>query len=262
MLHGAVKINRVGATLAVLGAAQRELLRRTDCKDGNNNGRLGTALQQWLPILDRNNRHYTKDHLVWGLLVGGIVPLLYDAAASGENAACVEVGRLGLSAILTVLRGESGYNDMFGTSGSDLVDGSMDVFLGNDELDSDEKSCGQKGFARSVAVHMAALTALSNLLVAAHPVMPRHAGKIMCELVVYLRRLSSVSKSGSGDGGHRGIQRAAVQQLALHAAAIAAVICGDRAMAVLNHIAESEEYDDGVLDTVESIRFHALKVNA
>lgn len=124
MLHEAVKLHRTGATLAVLGAVQHKLFRRAfpwnDDNHCNNNKRRRTvvaALRQWLHILDRNNCHYAQDLLVWGLLYGGIVPLLYDCASSSENAAaCVEVGRLGLSALLPVLRGgaEATYGGLAG----------------------------------------------------------------------------------------------------------------------------------------------------
>lgn len=255
MLHKAVQIHRTGSTLAVLGAAQRELFRRataTGSLNEDHRRRTVTALQQWLLILDRNSRHYTKDYLVWGLLVGGIVPLLYDcavAACSGDNAeACVEIGRLGLSALLPVIRGEA------------ALDGGIDsthnsVFAGNNNDIDEWKVCDTgREVAVSAFVQMAALTALSNLLVAAHPIMPRHAGKIVCELVALLRRLSTVDHVAPSSP-----QRLAVRKLALHTAGIAVVICGDPALVILDHIASgSVEYDDGVLDTVETIRAQAV----
>jgi hypothetical protein len=92
MLHEAVKLHRTGATLAVLGAVQHELFRRAfpwnDDNHCNNNKRRRTvaaALRQWLHILDCNNCHYAQDHLVWGLLYGGILPLLYDCASSSDK---------------------------------------------------------------------------------------------------------------------------------------------------------------------------------
>ena len=42
----------------------------------------------------------------------------------------------------------------------------------------------------SLAVQVAALSALSNLLVAAHPIMSRHAQKLLCECLAYLQRHS------------------------------------------------------------------------
>jgi hypothetical protein len=236
-------------TLALLGAAQRELFHRSAAASKDSKRRQ-TALQQWLLILDRNNCHYTKDHLVWGLLSGGIVPLLYDCACSAENAECIEVGRLGLSALLPVIRGDSGYDSLF-RDNNNYFSGSLDVFVGNDEVDLKDPD-KIKSFALSVSVQMAALTALSNLLVAAHPIMPRHARKIICELVAFLRNMSTSAAEDDVSS-----QRLTVQQLAFHTAAMAMVICGDPAIVILDGIAGSEEYDDGVVNIVREIRLQA-----
>jgi hypothetical protein len=179
MLEKNIQICRQGPTLVLLGLAQRRLFQVLFTIDDRYRQRRCQATHQWLRILDRHSRHFTKGYLVWGLLVGGIVPLLYDHAVSDENADALEVGRLGLQALLPTIRGECGYDNLDGKS---LWNAAATVYDGKDTDDMNLHS-GDRGVLLSVAVTIPALVALSNLLMSAHPIMPRHAGKIICELV-------------------------------------------------------------------------------
>jgi hypothetical protein len=292
-LEQAIARHRVGLTLAVLGVAQRALFHRRheihrrdkDHLSAQASFAQGTAamLHTWLLILDRHSRHYTKQHLIWGLLYGGIVPLLYDAASAALDPAtstasgvyCVEVGRLGLSALFSVLREESDYTNLFGDhcTTSNLDDILYETSSSVDGTDNETMHRRQR-FELSIAVHMAALTALLNLLVAAHPIMDHHAGKIMCELVAYLCKLNSVIDQGNLADQHVGLDSpqsslatesfgsvVAVYQLASHTAAVALVVCGEPAQCVLTRI-ESSEYNNRVVEVVATMRRGALDMQA
>jgi len=243
MLSTAVRICRVGGTLAVLGLAQRHLQMRVFPKDPRNTDpmilRRRQFTQQWLLLLDKNNRHITQDYLVWGLLMGGITSLLFDHARCGENADALDLGRLGLSALLPVLRGECGFCDVGDSDDTmDSVEATL-LFTGSRGVSTACALSKSQRQAISLAVQVAALTALSNLLVAAHPIMPRHAGKLMCELVAYTRRHT---------------HHTLIRPLALEVAARALVVGGGPAVKVLDHIVASDAYYDKILETIEMIR--------
>lgn len=264
MLSNAVRICRVGGTLALLGLAQRHLLvrlfeRETSSSNGNRGQnyeqlvlRRRQVTQQWLSLLDRHNRHVTKDYLVWGLLMGGVAPLLYDHAHAGENADAVELGRLGLSALLPVLRGECGFCDLRYESideNDDIYTAQQDIFAGctSDDENEDTATLKSNRMAIAVAVQVAALAALSNLLVAAHPIMSRHAGKLLCSCLAYVRRHSDHNK---------------IQPLALDVALRVFVVAGDPASAILKRIVSSNELDSQMLELVGDIENHAVKYRA
>ena len=243
MLSTAVRTCRVGGTLAVLGLAQRHLLMRVLSKDPRSTDpfilRRRQVTQQWLLLLDKNNRHITQDYLVWGLLMGGITSSLFDHARCGENADALEVGRLGLSALLPVLRGECGFCDVGDSDDTmDSVEASL-LFSGSRGFSTACALSKTQRQAISLAVQVAALTALSNLLVAAHPIMLRHAGKLMCELVAYTRRHT---------------HHTLIRPLALKVAARALVVGQGPAVKVLDHIVASDAYDGSILETIEMIR--------
>ena len=123
----------------------------------------------FLTILDKHS-HEVSDpkELLWSLLVGGIIPLLYQHARKRDcidNVDALEMGRLGLTALLPIVRYSGGWslNDDIGTEKRD--------------------SCPtRKLLAPSVI-------SLVYLLQAAYPIMPRHGGKIMSELLALLGNL-------------------------------------------------------------------------
>ena len=154
LLLEAVKLcPREGPTMALLGLAQHELFQKLSGSQYIIWRRKAT--QQWLMILEKN-RFQTSDPLVWGLLVGGVVPFLYDHAGR-QNADALELGRVGLMAILPLMRHGSG--------------------------------------TQSEEIRLAALVALLNLLISAYPIMPHHGGKIMCELLAFMGHLEDQKSS-------------------------------------------------------------------
>jgi hypothetical protein len=186
LLYDAVKTCRNGPTLVLLGLAQRHLfLRLTADADASRFAETTVykkkqlqATQQWLLILDRNNRHYVREHLIWGVLVA-VLPLLHDHARSADEWEALELGRLGLSALLPVLRGAS----------SGLV------------IDDVSESKDERIFNQTA--EFLALAALCNLIVAAYPIVPHHIGKITCELIAYLRRTHGAPTHPLSQATHR-----------------------------------------------------------
>jgi hypothetical protein len=182
------KTCRDGRTLVLVGNAQRHLLRLLQSQRSDVQMRRRQATQQWFTILD-TARHRTSDEkLVWGLLIV-LIPLLYDHVQQ-ENADAMEVGRLGLSALLPIVR---------------LTDASEFSVHGRQ-------------------VPLLAVVALSNLLAAAHPIMHKHANKLICGLVACLGYLSSQEEKGTTDDVAK-----EKRLIVLHVAAETAIICGNNA---------------------------------
>jgi hypothetical protein len=183
-----VKTCRDGRTLVMVGGAQRNLLRLLQSKRSDVQMRRRQATQQWFTILD-TARHRTSDEkLVWGLLIV-LIPLLYDHMQQ-ENADAMEIGRLGLSALLPIVR---------------LTDASEFSVHGHQ-------------------VPLLAVVALSNLLVVAHPIMHKHASKLICELVACLGYLSLQEDKETTDDTTR-----EKRLIVLHVTAQTAIICGNNA---------------------------------
>ena len=72
---------RHGLALALVGLAQTNLLSKLH--PTNEHKLRLKATQQCLMILDRNR--YTNTKLVWGLLVGGVHPLLHYGALNNKE---------------------------------------------------------------------------------------------------------------------------------------------------------------------------------
>jgi hypothetical protein len=270
MLEKNIQICRQGPTLVLLGLAQRRLFQVLFTIDDRYRQRRRQATHQWLRILDRHSRHFTKGYLVWGLLVGGIVPLLYDHAVSDENADALEVGRLGLQALLPTIRGECGYDNLDGKS---LWNAAATVYDGKDTDDMNLHS-GDRGVLLSVAVTIPALVALSNLLMSAHPIMPRHAGKIICELVAFLRKHEWPEVEDKNCSDQKAELLLATKRLAFHVAAMAMVVCGEPASAIMNRIlgiqdnprdgttvSQVSNYDDQVVEIALQIKARAANLS-
>ena len=200
-LDAVVQSCRNGCTLALVGLTQRALLLAlNDCVL-----RRRQATQQWFMLLGRARHVPIDPKLVWGILVT-LIPLLYDHAALHEQADALELGRLGLSALFPLLRGDAGHQP-----------------------------------ARVVPVLV--LMALSNLLVAAHPIMPRHSQKILCELLACLRQTDDKQ----------------TRLLCLHVSAMAVVICGDGALTFLDQLLKSP-YDTRLHDCIREVQDAATTI--
>ena len=138
IVNMALEVCRDGPVLVLLGKAHCLLFEvMTECSPERRR-----ATAKWLSILDTATNRPSSDMICWELLVGGVIPLLYEHARL-PNADSMELGRLGLRSLLTLVQGE-------------LVDSKTQV---------------------------ASIVALINLLVGAYLIMHRHGGKIMCVLV-------------------------------------------------------------------------------
>jgi hypothetical protein len=136
-LEDAIRCHRQGLVVLVIGHSHHVILQRL-----NVSGKVHASFcRLWIANLFQvANRSSSGTR--WELLVGGIIPSLHILAKL-PDARGMEVGRLGLSVLLPMAKG-------------DFVD------------------------ART---QFAATVALINLMVSAHPIMHHHGGKIICHLL-------------------------------------------------------------------------------
>jgi hypothetical protein len=167
------------------------------------------ATQQILTTIYRNASQTT---LIQSLLVGGLVPLLQQLSME-PNASAMELGRLGLTTLLSVLN---------------------TTFL-------DSNICG------------ATLVALMHLMMGAHPILPRHGGQVMSQLLAsFCRRAEYCGDDDKWDDLER-VQTAT--------AAMALLVCGERAEVVLNEVEKhSNDYDDILVKQVSNVRTEASRL--
>ena len=90
-----------------------------------------------------------------------------------------------------------------------------------------------------------AVLALSNLLVAAHPIMKLHSQKILTELLACMAHRRSREMSSRDK---------ATQQLFLHVAGMTVVVCGDRAMSFLRELFDSPRFNSQLKNCVEQVQ--------
>eukprot|EP00980_Cylindrotheca_fusiformis_P003101 scaffold720_cov114-Cylindrotheca_fusiformis.AAC.9 len=136
--------NRDGRALILIGQAQTNLLLLSQKSDSLRQ----SLTKKWLTLLRQSVGGSGSEITPWEVLVGGVVPILYQLSQS-VNADAIEVGRLGLSALLPLI-------------GGSFVDHRILV---------------------------ASLVALINLMAGAYPMMVRHGGKIMSHVVVVASEL-------------------------------------------------------------------------
>lgn len=205
------------------------------------------ATGQLLTIL-QNNSYKEMDQnngLVLCLLVGGIVPLLHQHAEQQQPIAdALEMGRIGLASLLPLLRWDY------------AIEGRR--------------------------IQLAALVGLINLFMGTYPIMPRHGGKIMSELLACMGHIDTdnydrdevLQQQHLTDTGvlclipprqkllqqeeeeERRLCRM-VLDMTLHTAAVALVICGDRAVAILDHVEQDGKYEEVFLSNCRDIRARA-----
>ena len=247
VLNDACQTCRDGAPLVLLARAQsmvcdKEYLFR--CKDNDDTliKHRRTTTSSLLTILNKHSHEVSDPNdLLWSLLVGGILPLLYQHSTKKEaveNVDAMEMGRLGLTALLPILRYSSGW--------------SMDDDNADDKTES---NLSRKLLAPSVL-------ALVYLLQAAYPIMPRHGGKIMSELLALLGNLQRQTLKTPAEF--------LLVQLTKNAAGIALAICGDRAEKILELVGTSRDsifsnseaqgsgcFEPAIAEIVEDIRIAA-----
>jgi hypothetical protein len=122
------------------------------------------------------------------------------------------------------------------------------------DADDEDASCCL-GQHNHTTVPVLALVALSNLLVVAYPIMPRHSNKILCELLACLGRERKNAKAGDDRASDSAIQR---RTLLLHVSAMAVVICGDPAVAFMDRLLQSP-YDQCLHDCIREVKDEVVK---
>jgi len=172
--------------------------------------------REFLTVLSKHNHKVSDpDNLLWALLVGGIIPLLHQHATVPEaigNVDAMEIGRLGLKALLPILRYSGGWCT------SDML--------------AEEAPLWKYNSSRKLLAPV--VLALVHLLHAAYPIMPRHGGKIMSELLGLLGDLQRQNLSKIDPS---------LMNLVKDAAGLALAICGERADQTLTDVATTN--DDG-----------------
>jgi hypothetical protein len=218
------KIHRRGWTLIWLGWLERRLFHYGFSRGILESKRISQSLQEWLIILDRNNRHYTQDHLIYGLLCV-VAPFLYDCVHLYTSLSSgIDLGRLGLSSLLPILEGAAGYGEVWQSHAAD--EASNDAPL-----------------ALSIMVHFLTLASLSNLLIFSYPIMTRHAGKLVCNVFLFIRRLDDCEAQFGKS----------LRQCALQVGMRTVILCGDAADILLKRIVQDDQYDQCTVDIVDSI---------
>jgi hypothetical protein len=193
LLDMGFKTSEAAATVAV-GQAQycafRLLQQHEDSiMELEHRNRRQKTTQHWLRELSRFYRPNNGSRR-WEILVGGIIPLLSHMAKNHSTADGMEIGRQGLSVLLPLL--------------------DQDTMMVDDKTE------------------MAAMMALINLMMAAHPIMPNHGGKILSYLL-------SAASSAPMDS--------ALQKLAIFAGGVALLICGPK-------------FTNGILSMVQDDQSH------
>jgi hypothetical protein len=100
----------------------------------------------------------------------------------------------------------------------------------------------------SPETQVAALVAFIHLMMGAYPVLPRHGGKVMCQLVACL-----------GHATRLGGQEICIIPMATTAAAVALVLCGERASVILDQV-ETEDFDPMLVQHAKAIRDEATRL--
>lgn len=203
MLKDASKVHRKGPAVLSIGRAQHLILQQS-----RDSGRIQASFcKEWFLTLHQTAVRSRSD-ASWEIIVGPLIPLLHGMTTSSD-APGVEIGRLGLSALLPLIAGE-------------FVD---------------------------LRTQIAAMVALNNLMVAAHPIMPHHGGKIICHLLAsHSRPLADDTKDVQCLRGMMG-----------HTAAVCLVVCGTSAYAVIDAIeSEINKYQKPFLEVVAQVRSLAI----
>ncbi len=102
-------------------------------------------------------------------------------------------------------------------------------------------------------IQIACLTALRYLFFGAYPIMPHHGGKIMCELLACLGHTSRCLQDGTDSKEDKAIRESTLV-VGKHVAAVATVICGERARAVLDRVESGGKYEDTLVLYARDIR--------
>jgi hypothetical protein len=231
--HGpvVVTIGRAQSKLFEIMLRQKE--KNEDCHDDDRvRRRRRTVTGHWLTRLEKSSYRPTSEEQCLELLLGGILPLLSQHAVDRNNEAdAIEVGRMGLAALLPLT--------------------TMTTTDGMGELWGDETTR---------KTQMASMVALINLMFAAHLIMPCHGGKIMSNLLAAAATATPIT-NGNKNGGWseekspKTPTAASIRSMAVLTAAIALNICGPKfAGELVQSIEEDhEQYQQNILTVVSEV---------
>lgn len=172
-------------------------------------------------------RKSSELEIVSVMLIGSISPLLNELSTI-TYAPCMEVFRLGLSVMLPILRWEA---------------------------DTDA--------ARSIQIMT--LMSLVSLMISSHPLVPRHGGKIMSELLSSIGRITRQSQikkqvQNSLRRDDEDDPRATSTLFAfIHVSSIASIMCGERGNEILSMI-ENGKYEKVIKTVCSNIRICSTKL--
>jgi len=203
----------------------------------------------WLTRLERSSYRPTTENQCLELLLGGIIPLLSQHSTDGKNQAdAIEVGRLGLAALLPLT--------------------TMTTTDAMGQLWGDETTR---------KTQIASMVALISLMLAAHPIMPCHGGKIMSNLLaaattntpttannnkswpeeksVHERLEFTNDSEGNNGNSPKTPNTESIRSMAVLTAAIALNICGPKFAGELLHSIRNdrERYQQNLLNVVSEV---------
>jgi hypothetical protein len=107
----------------------------------------------------------------------------------------------------------------------------------------------------SLSLDAATLVALTNLMMAAYPIMPRHGGKIMCSLLTSCaehERNASIQNDNVADG--RSPEQVIMSELYRHTATVAFALCGERASEIVLELQDESLYEAATNDMAKDVQ--------
>ena len=226
MLHSTIRTQRCGKTLLLLGTAQHLLLHRMFSHASTQQPIYERQLQvahQWLHIVLHNNRHHTTHHMLWGLIVGGVLPSLHALLGPGGDVLDTKVlslARPSLQALLPLLEPDNDEHDGGGLGCFRTID----VVVDDDDNGGEDEIQHSDTDLVQYSLHVATTICLLQVLRFGYYVTQRHSGKILCTLIAFVRRRKRSS---------------ALYQLVITVAAVAVITGGPLATTVLDRVEAS-----------------------
>jgi len=245
VLERSLQSNRDHGHLVVaIGRAQSRLFeimllegRQSIESDDGLRRRRRIATEQWLSKLERSLYRPMTERQQLELLLGGVIPLLSQHAMDERSEADgMEVGRLGLAALLPITTNVA------------------------TRVDIAKESSGVEQIARKT--QMASLVGLMNLIFSAHPIMANHGGKIMSHLLMAAasatpsRRNENDSENETGELAENDPTMHSIRNMAILVAAIVLVVCQSKFAAELIESIEIGfgHYQQNLLGIVSEVR--------
>ena len=233
-----------GHIVVAIGRAQSRLFeimlsegRQSIDSDGGLRRRRRIVTEQWLSKLERSLYRPMTERQQLELLLGGVIPLLAQHAMDERfEADGMEVGRLGLAALLPIIT---------------KVASSVDIA---------NQSNGAEPIERKT--QMASQVALINLIFSAHPIMANHGGKIMSHLLMAAASATPSSRNENdseneiGELGENDPTMHSIRNMAVLVAAVALVVCQSKFAAQLIESIENDcgHYQQNLLSIVSEVR--------